>query len=377
MVATAGPREVAMVLETLAYMPYWDSAIRQLTADGWAVTLISVRGPGPLADALSDTPWRVHTLGARSAKDYPRAAWRLARVLRKTAPRGVVHACEDIATVVSAAATRAAPGWRVLSHRHYVASPSPMLLRVLARRWPAHTMAVSQAAGESARSEGIPAERLHVALNGVPEPTTVSRAQRAQLRTDIGARDWDVVIAIIARLRVEKGHQILAEAVALLPPSLQDRLVVLVVGDGPDRERVQELADASPARWCVTGQLQDVGPMMAASDIIVVPSTAESFGLAAAEAMAARRPLVASRVGGLSEVVGGEKFGWLVDPGSAPGLAEGLRQAIEDRGEAARRADLARQRYEHLFTVPAMTKAWREVYAAVLADAGPQPVTCE
>jgi glycosyltransferase involved in cell wall biosynthesis len=104
----------------------------------------------------------------------------------------------------------------------------------------------------------------------------------------------------------------------------------LVVGDGPEREPLEALAHdlRLTGQVVFAGQRRDVPDVLAALDLFVAPSREESFGLAALEAIAAGVPLVASDVGGLSEILAGTDLGDLVAPGDPEALAEVIRREL-------------------------------------------------
>jgi glycosyltransferase involved in cell wall biosynthesis len=354
-----------MLLETLERMPYWETAVRGLSSQGWRVTLVAVQRGGPMVDVLEDCLAGSASLGARSAHDYPRAALRLARLLRRRGG-GVLHCSGEVAGAVGGLAGLMTHSWVVLGHRHHIRSGVPPLLQRMAARLPAHTMTCSRAAFDAALAEGARPSRVQPAVNGVPDPRPVAAHERVRTRARAGAGPEDVVVTLVARLRPGKGHATLLAAAGELEAELQGRLVLLFVGDGPERHDIEAQAAASPVRTCLAGHASDLAPFLAAADVVVVPSDIESFGLTAAEAMAAGRPLVVSDVAGLREVVGGEDAAWLVPVGSAHALAGAVRAVLTDPEAAARKVAAARTRYEQLFTAEAMTQRWIAVYDSLL-----------
>lgn len=367
MPAAAPDKRVVMVLETLDRMPYWEAAVRVLHAEGWTLDLVSLHGPGAMADAVAGSVAGKHSLAVGSARGYPGAAWRLAALVRALPSPGVVHATGEIASAVAGAAGQLVPQWRVVGHRHHIFSEVPRAMQLLARQLPDVVMACSRAAYAAAQAEGVPDRRLRLATNGVPDPRHVDAVERAEIRRAVGAEAGDVVVVLTARMRPGKGHVLLLDAVDRLPPELYRRLVVLFVGDGAERDRVAARARASSVRVTLAGATADVAPYLAAADIAVVPSRIESFGLTAAEAMAAGLPVIASDVGGLREVVDHPRTGWLVEPGSADALARALRAVLEEPGAAAVCAAAGRRRYEELFTTEAMVRRWTAVYEELLS----------
>ena len=149
--------------------------------------------------------------------------------------------------------------------------------------------------------------------NGLPAVTAISAEERAEARDRFQVTGY--CIAVIGRLSVEKGHQTLLAA-------LQPGMTLLVAGDGPLREELTKAATGLDVRFL--GYLDNARPVLAAADVIAMPSLTEGLPLTALEALALGRCLVASAVGELPDLLGGGA-GVLVPPGDAQALSEALR----------------------------------------------------
>ncbi|GIV16707.1 MAG: hypothetical protein KatS3mg022_2142 [Armatimonadota bacterium] len=139
----------------------------------------------------------------------------------------------------------------------------------------------------------------------------------------------DVPVALcVARLMGDKGVDVLLKALALAPGWF-----ALVVGEGPQRDALLRLASelGIGERVRFTGYLPTLDSAWSACDVAVVPSRREGLGLFALEAMAAEKPVIASNVGGLAEVVLPGETGWLVTPDEATALADALQYALSLR----------------------------------------------
>ncbi|MGC4044993.1 MAG: glycosyltransferase [Armatimonas sp.] len=124
----------------------------------------------------------------------------------------------------------------------------------------------------------------------------------------------------IARLSPEKGIDVLLKAAQALPD-----IAFLIAGDGPERTALE--ASALP-NVTFLGFRKDIPELLAQATLVAVPSRQEGLGLAAVEALAAGVPVIASNVGGLSEVVVPNKTGLLVPPDDPAALTEALRSLI-------------------------------------------------
>ncbi|HVR60842.1 MAG TPA: N-acetyl-alpha-D-glucosaminyl L-malate synthase BshA [Polyangia bacterium] len=143
---------------------------------------------------------------------------------------------------------------------------------------------------------------------------------------------------------------------------------LLLVGDGPDAADVRALAStlgvADDVRFL--GERVDLTDCLRQSHVFLLPSETESFGLAALEAMACGVPVVAARVGGVSEVILDGETGFLTPLGDVPAMAASVRRLLDDEPLRARMAAAARRRAVTAFQVEPAVEAYAAVYRRVL-----------
>jgi glycosyltransferase involved in cell wall biosynthesis len=210
------------------------------------------------------------------------------------------------------------------------------MLRGIARR--AGFIAVSDAVAESLR-RFLPDASITVIGNGV-EIDDFAQADGAPVRQELGLCPDATVIGYFGRLTHEKGADLALATIALLAKRLPAARL-LVAGDGPERENLE--ATAGP-EVTFLGERSDIPALLAACDAILIPSRAEGQSIVALEAMAARRPVVASDVGGLGEMV--RSLGGLVAPSNDPAaMAAALERVVT---EAELRAPLVARGREHV-----------------------------
>jgi len=192
----------------------------------------------------------------------------------------------------------------------------------------------------------------------------VSGADRTGLRLQLGLGDGPVV-GIAARLRWEKGHALLLGA---FPEVLRkfSGAKLLIVGDGPDRESLEQKAKslgiADHVRWLGQKSSEEVYKLYSIMDIVVVPSLFEGFGLSAAEAMAAGLPVVATNVDGLTEVVVDNETGCLVTAGDIAALSKVLQNLLSDRTGAREMGRKGQVRVRELFSMEKFSQAILTAY---------------
>ena len=136
-----------------------------------------------------------------------------------------------------------------------------------------------------------------------------------------------------------------------------------IAGDGPDRQAVEEHA---PAAVTLLGDHDDVPGLLADGDVFVLSSRSEGMPMSILEAMAAGLPVVASRVGGVPELVVDGETGILVDPGDAGALARALERLLGDPGLRQRLGSAGRERVDREFDVAAFRNAHVRLYESLL-----------
>lgn len=214
-------------------------------------------------------------------------------------------------------------------------------------------IAVSEDLRSMLITEGIAEDRISVLPNAVPVPENDSGRHRfrTDVRDELDVADDELVVGYLGRLSEEKGIRFLVEAVSLLIRETDFNLRLLIVGDGPEYQELQDLAEALGLsdRVALVGFQAEPQRWLSAFDIFALPSLTEGTPMALLEAMAAQRPIVATNVGGVPDVVTDGEDGLLVAPGDARGLAEALRRVTHDSGLgerlAAKAADTVRARY--------------------------------
>jgi len=207
---------------------------------------------------------------------------------------------------------------------------------------------------------GIDAARFH------PGESTLSRAE-------LSIPESHRVIGVIGMYDPVKGHVYLLEAIKRLRDRGVTDLSCLFAGEGRLEADLKDYAKAAGIEQNVRflGYRRDIPDLLGLTDLVIMPSLRESFGIVALEAMAMKVPVVASRIGGLEEVVEHEKTGLLVPPGDAAALAEAILRLAEnpemrrDMGEAGRR------RVEHYFGLDSTVRRVEELYVELLTGGIP------
>jgi glycosyltransferase involved in cell wall biosynthesis len=241
----------------------------------------------------------------------------------------------------------------------------------LAHRLAVRTIAISRFAGEYiVRARVVRSERLRVVPYGIDvKDWSLSDSQRLVARRELGVDGDDVVVGIAARLTEGKGHADAIQAVERVSREIP-RVRLMIAGEGPLREPLEAVARKLPRdRVRFLGFVQDVPRFMNAVDVVCFPTRpwlGEGFGLAALEAMASCRPVVATAVASLPEVVLDGETGLLVPAGDVGVLARALGRLAADTDERSRMGAAGRYRAGSTFSLDAMVRRTNEVYQEAL-----------
>jgi glycosyltransferase involved in cell wall biosynthesis len=207
---------------------------------------------------------------------------------------------------------------------------------------------------------GVPDRRLCVVPNAIRVPPAAPRLP--ELRRSLLDGRPDYLVLTPARLHPQKGHAFLIAAAAELPDA-----TFVFAGDGPLRQTLESQArEQGVADRCVfLGERDDVPELLAAADLVVLPSLFEGLPVSVLEAMAAERAVIATAIGGTDEAITTEVTGLLVPPRDPSALAAAIRRLQADPGLARRLAVAARARVERSFSADATAGEIMRIYDEV------------
>lgn len=250
-------------------------------------------------------------------------------------------------------------------------------------------IAVSRATVAKIVAEGRTPAPVELIYNGVDLDRYNATEACCTLPEEYGFSEGTPLVGIVARLEPEKGHATLIEAWPIVLEKVPEARL-LIIGEGSQRATLEAqaeglglLGDACEPDHCVgtrqarpgakvlfTGLRDDVPAVTAALDVAVLSSYREAQGLAILEAMALRRPVVATRVGGVPEMIDNERNGLLVPPRDAPALAAAIARLLTDHPLADMLARAGHDFVHANFSVEHMVRAVSVIYedgAAVVA----------
>ncbi len=344
---------------------------RGLDKARYAVTVVTLYPGQPLEEELRETPGVELVSVARRHKLDPSPLWRLVRLLRERRAQVVQPFLTPASFFTLSAAILAGVPVRVatercgLRRRPGLGSEVYRFLEDRLCRWAQAVVANSEAGRRYVIARGVPAEKVRVVYNGVsPARLCFAPAERRQVREAIGAAEAAPVVGMVASLQPAKDYPTFLRAAALVAESVPEARF-LVVGDGPLRHQLPALARqlGLGERVAFVGQRPRVAPYLAAMDVAVLSSCDhEGCSNFLLEAMALRRPIVATDVGGNRELFQDGQPGLLVPPGEPAALARAVLTLLGDAALRERCANAGQELYRRRFSLDSMVAAYDALY---------------
>ena len=292
--------------------------------------------------------------------------WRLKRLIDREHPDLVHIHSRRGADLWGGLAARWAGVPCVLSRR--VDNPEkPWIVRFKYRLYE-HVITISEGIRQVLLSEGLPPEAVTCVRSALDARPYRVHADKVSLRTGLGLAPDTRVVGIVAQLIPRKGHRHL---LAALPEVLKEQpnLQVLVFGRGPmEAELRQDITERGLGdRVRLMGFRDDLPDLLGGLDLLVHPADMEGLGVSLLQAAAAQVPIIATRAGGMPEVVHDGVNGLLIDPGDVAGLAGAMKRLLADPSLRERMGQAGRRLVLEEFSVDTMAQGNLAVYRKVLA----------
>lgn len=345
--------------------------LRHLDRERFAPVLCTLQSSSWLEGTFDLCPW--HVVGVRSFKspgDWRNIA-RFATFLRQE-EIDIVQTFFRDSNIAGTIAARLAGRPTVIGSRrnqgYWMGSRRELLLQRTVNRWVSLFLANCANTREWLMAvEHLPPERIRVVYNGLePDRFLVDpAAAREEARRRLGFPEGTTVVGAVANLRPVKGLDIFLQAAGLLR-SCAPAARFVVVGDGPERRRLEHLCQALglSERVSFLGKREDVPELLPGFDVGVLPSRSESFSNALIEYLAAGLPVVCTDVGGCREAVEDGTNGFVVPEGDPAALAEGIARALGDGSKGM--GERNRRKAQALFSGTGSVRAHELVYGELL-----------
>jgi glycosyltransferase involved in cell wall biosynthesis len=370
------------------HVAYLSAGLRDRGYDTTLVAGTLARGEDSMAfvaEELGIEVVRIEELGREISplRDL-RAIVRLARLIRRERPQ-IVHTHTAKAGTVGRlaailAGSRRPPVVVHTFHGHVLRGyfgPLRSRFFLLLERWLAARTTALIAVGPQVRDDLVglgvaPADRFTVIRLGIEleERVRPSHDGRAETRRYLGIPDQRFMVGWVGRMTaVKRTDDVLAAFKRLRDDGVEACLCM--VGDGPDRERLERLASELGVMrdTLFLGYQEDVAPYYAAFDALVLPSANEGTPVSVIEALAAGTPVVATRVGGVPDVVREGAEGFLVETGATDELAERLSRLAGDAELRHRLGQSGRERVLKRYAVERLLDDVDRLYRELLREA--------
>jgi len=327
---------------------------------------------GSLGEQLRAEGFPVEVMGRRMGIDW-QCSNRLARFFRRERVE-IVHAHQYTPFFYAITARLMCRKPPILFTEHGRAYPDyPRRKRIAVNRLLLERRDRVVGVGEAVRqalirNEGIPPTRVSVIHNGIDLPAYTNGAtDRAAIRREMGLSIDDLVIIQVARLDPLKDHATAIRTLERVARHCPGAKLVLV-GEGPEEPMIRELVRQRglDTRVRFLGLRTDVARLLPAADIVLLTSVSEGIPLTLIEAMAASRPVVATRVGGVGEVVLEESTGLLAPARDDAALASAILRLAGDAGLRTRMGQLGRARSRAMFSESQMHDGYHRLYDEML-----------
>jgi glycosyltransferase involved in cell wall biosynthesis len=235
--------------------------------------------------------------------------------------------------------------------------------------WTDRIVAVSKAVKDDVlKYDGVPDGKVEIIYNGV-DLSKFLDTNGSSIRDEFGIPLSAPVIGTVGRLTLQKGQRYLLEAVSQLRGKFP-RLVLLVVGDGPLKNELQDYTENLGIQESVifTGSRRDVPSLLAAMDIFVLPSLWEGLSISLIESMAAGKPVITTDIAPIREVVNTDKVGVLVPPKNSTTLAGAIKLLLGNKALASSLGLAARERVFSTFNIETTIRRYTDIFEDILRN---------
>jgi glycosyltransferase involved in cell wall biosynthesis len=340
--------------------------VRRLDRARFLPELCCLKGPGPLGESLALEVPVHHGLLAR--KTDMGILWRLAGLLKRRRIDAVVTVGAGDKMFWGRLAARLAGVPVVVSALHSTGWPDRVQWanRLLAPLTDAFIAVAEPHAHYLAAHEGCTAAKVRVIPNGVDVERFRPQPPNAKLRKEFELPADAPVAGIVAALRPEKNHALLLRAAVRVLHAVPNAHF-LIVGDGPQREELEALASLLSLSHAVRflGTRSDVPEVLSLIDVLALTSHMEANPVSILEAMAAGKPVVATRVGSVDRAVQEGRTGHLVSAGDEEAMAGRLIELLRDRAAAAALGRAGRQFVVEHASIERMVAGYEDLLAGI------------
>ena len=334
------------------------------------VSVCCITRGGEIAYELNEKGIKVNILGISNYRN-PLNILKLALLLRKAKP-DIVHTHGYFASVIGRIAAKIAGILVLINHVHstyWDYRKRHILMEIFLSLFTHKIICCSKAVEDFVRDyERIKPAKTVVIYNGVDEDRFTTYKNTSSIKAQLGIDSGDSVVGTVSSLTPHKGHKYLFQAA----PRILDVFPTtrfLIVGDGILREKLEEqIKNLNLASYVIfAGTRKNIPDFLSIMEIFVLPSCSrEGLGISIIEAMAAEKPVVATDIGGIPEVVKNGETGFLVPPQNPEALAHAIIELLRNPRKAKTIGKQGRIRFKEKFTNKRMLSEVENLYKSLI-----------
>lgn len=216
----------------------------------------------------------------------------------------------------------------------------------------------------------IPEDKIIVIYNGV-EIERFLRGKNKDIRAELKLNSDTPLIGTVGRLTIQKGHKFLIEAIAKLKKDFPN-ITLLIVGDGPLRQELKDYAETLRIGKNVMflGVRRDIPEILSTIDIFVLSSLWEGLCNSLIEAMAAEKPVIATDIPAVREIISSEKMGILIPPKNSEAITDAISLLLKNKSIAQNLCKSAKERVLSIFTIDKTVSCYSNLFIEILKNKG-------
>jgi glycosyltransferase involved in cell wall biosynthesis len=299
----------------------------------------------------------------------------LARVFQEEKP-DLIHSHGVKANFFCRLAARSLPRVPIITTIHSVLRydyPNPLAyflasrMELWTRKWNDHYIAISNSIKQSLEADGVKPQEITLIHHGIPIEEFQVEEETSAIRASLGVPEDAFVIGTVSRLVAVKGLTDLMQAFILLADE-HPHIHWLVIGDGPEKETLQAMAREAnvDTRVHFAGFRQDVPRCLQAMDVFISPSYSEGLGLSLLEAMAAKKPVISTMVGGISDFLVDYLNGLVIPTKNPEEIKQNILILMEDESLRVKLAEAGHLTVKKEYTLTHMAMKTKELYRKLI-----------
>jgi len=343
--------------------------IKNMDRDKYQIVVCSLKKGGIYGKILSDLDIKIISLkmnnrsGLLNIFIFIPSVLKLSKIIHKE-KIDIVHSWLFQANIISRISARLAGVNRVISSVRVMEQEKKWQLSIeritsnLCKKIIVNSRALKNFLLERNVADG---EKIEVIYNGIE---VSENTDKRKIFKELGLKENEKIIGTVGRLHKQKGIEYFLESAKIILPSVGFSLKFIIVGDGPERKKLESKARRLGIKNEVlfTGIREDAINLISIMDIFVLPSLWEGTPNVVLEAMLWGKPVISTEVGGVPELIENQVDGILVKPGNPVALADAVLQALKNERESIQMGIRAKEKVKKYFSIEKMVEQTEKLY---------------